>query len=202
MEKKEKQFQDDPDRIEEDSVEEQVEAEAVSDERSEDPEVVDAEEVIEAELVEEDPAESASSSQTVEVERLTNQILRLQADFQNYQKRMAREKENTIQYANESLMIKILDVVDNFDRALVKESDRDPFYEGMVMIQKQLVKALESSGLEEVPSDGMTFDPNLHNAVLSEENPDFETGQIIETLQKGYKLNGKLIRPAMVKVAQ
>lgn len=167
-------------------------------------EVIDAEEVIEAEEVIDMDEEAPEVDQEInkEVEMLQNQVLRLQADFQNYQNRVAREKENTVQYANESLMIKVLDVVDNFDRALASEKEHDAFFEGMILIRKQLLTALESSGLEELVSDGEAFDPNRHNAIMSEDSDTVESGHITETLQKGYMLNGKVIRPAMVKVAK
>lgn len=170
-------------------------------------EVLDEDEVFEAEAVEdEDDFEQSdgggNSKDSDTVIQLQSQVLRLQADYQNYQKRVEREKESIVQYANENLVVKILDVIDNFDRALESEADQDSFYEGMVLIRKQLIKALESAGVREMESDGQEFDPNFHNAVLSEESDEVKSGHIIETLQKGYTLNDKVIRPAMVKVAK
>lgn len=137
-----------------------------------------------------------------EDEELSIRYLRLQADFQNYRKRMEREREATVKYAEERLVIQLLDILDNFERALEFEKEHDSFYDGMDMIYQQFKAVLERNGLEEVEADGAEFDHNLHNAVLTEESDEIESGHIISALQKGYKLNGKLIRPAMVKVAK
>ena len=128
--------------------------------------------------------------------------MRLQADFQNFRRRSEQEQINTVRYANERLILQLLDVVDNFERALATEKEHDTFFEGMEMIHAQLREILTKNGVEAVEADGEAFDPNLHHAILTEESDTVEEGYVIETLQKGYKLNGKLIRPAMVKVAK
>ena len=126
--------------------------------------------------------------------------LRLMADFQNYKKRVEKEKRDLYSYANEKLMNELLAVVDNFERALDHDAD-EGFKEGIEMIFKQLQDVLEKSGLAEIPALGEEFDPNVHSAVMTEETEDYESGKVSGVMQKGYTLNGKVIRPAMVKVA-
>ena len=126
--------------------------------------------------------------------------LRLMADFQNYKKRVEKEKKDLYAYANENIMSDLLTVMDNFERALEHDADEN-FKEGIEMIFKQLQDALEKSGLAEIPALGEDFDPNVHNAVMAEETEDYESGKVSGVMQKGYTLNGKVIRPSMVKVA-
>ena len=125
--------------------------------------------------------------------------LRLMADFQNYKKRVEKEKRDLYSYANEKLMNELLAVVDNFERALDHDAD-EGFKEGIEMIFKQLQDVLEKSGLAEIPALGEEFDPNVHSAVMTEETEEYESGKVSGVMQKGYTLNGKVIRPSMVKV--
>ena len=122
------------------------------------------------------------------------------ADFQNYKKRVEKEKKDLYSYANEKIMTELLAVLDNFERALDHDTG-DGFREGIEMIFKQLTDVLEKSGLAEIPALGEEFDPNVHSAVMTEETEDYESGKVSGVMQKGYTLNGKVIRPAMVKVA-
>lgn len=126
--------------------------------------------------------------------------LRLMADFQNYKKRVEKEKKDLYSYANEKLVTELLAVLDNFERALAHEDPGNGFKEGMEMIFKQLMDVLEKSGLAEIAALGEDFDPNFHNAVMTEETEEYESGKVSGVLQKGYTLNGKVIRPSMVKV--
>lgn len=126
--------------------------------------------------------------------------LRLMADFQNYKKRVEKEKSDLYSYANEKIVTGLLDVLDNFERALAQEEIGDGFKEGMEMIFKQLSGELEKSGLAEIAALGEDFDPNFHNAVMTEETEEYESGKVSGVMQKGYTLNGKVIRPSMVKV--
>ena len=126
--------------------------------------------------------------------------LRLMADFQNYKKRVEKEKRDLYSYANEKIMTELLAVLDNFERALDHDTG-DGFREGIEMIFKQLTDVLEKSGLAEIPALGEEFDPNVHSAVMTEETEDYESGKVSGVMQKGYTLNGKVIRPTMVKVA-
>lgn len=126
--------------------------------------------------------------------------MRLMADFQNYKRRTEKEKADVYTYANEKIMTDLLQVLDNFERALANECQDEKYAEGMELIFKQLSDVLTKSGLEEIEAKGKEFDPNFHHAVLTDDNDEFESGQVTEVLQKGYKLNNKVIRPAMVKV--
>ena len=126
--------------------------------------------------------------------------LRLMADFQNYKKRVEKEKRDLYSYANEKIMNDLLTVMDNFERALEHDADEN-FKEGIEMIFKQLSDVLEKDGLAEIPALGEEFDPNVHSAVMTEETEEYESGKVSGVMQKGYTLNGKVIRPSMVKVA-
>jgi molecular chaperone GrpE len=99
-------------------------------------------------------------------------------------------------------MVELLNVIDNFDRALSVETVDNSMKEGMAMILKQLITVLEKSGLEEIIAEGQSFDPNFHHAVQTESSDVHENGHIAKVLQKGYTLNKKVIRPSMVIVAE
>ena len=130
--------------------------------------------------------------------------LRLEADFQNFRRRVEKEKSDIYAYANEKIALDIIDVMDNFERALQhsEECADKQFVEGIGKIYKQLKSVLDKNNIVEIKAEGEDFDPNFHNAVTSEENSDFESGKVIQALQKGYTLNDKVIRPSMVRVAQ
>lgn len=150
---------------------------------------------------EEESAEAELTEESVEgKDPMEAKYLRLMADFQNYKKRTAKEKEDIYAFGAEGLMLKLLTVIDNFERALVLESKDEKYAEGMQMIFKQLTDVLQKAGLEEIKALGEDFDPNFHNAVMMEDNPDYESGKVTDVMQKGYVLNKKVIRPSMVKV--
>lgn len=149
--------------------------------------------------------QEAEKKEAKEVEKAPEEdadtrYLRLMADFQNYKKRVEKEKSDLYSYANEKIVTGLLDVLDNFERALAQEEIGDGFKEGMEMIFKQLSGELEKSGLAEIAALGEDFDPNFHNAVMTEETEEYESGKVSGVMQKGYTLNGKVIRPSMVKV--
>ena len=128
--------------------------------------------------------------------------MRLMADFQNYKRRTEAEKSNVYAYANEHIVLRLLEVIDNFERALDhKDTAEKAFAEGMEMIFRQLLDVLKNSNVEEIEALGREFDPNFHNAVLMEDTDEYESNTVSAVLQKGYTLNGKVIRPSMVKVA-
>lgn len=134
-------------------------------------------------------------------------LLRTTADFDNFKKRAAREKQDAIRYANEGLLEKLVPVLDNFDAALsaAQTSSADgaqSLQTGVAMIFQQLKKVLTESGLEEVDATGQTFDPNLHEAVSQQESKDVPEGNVLQQLRKGYKLRDRLLRPATVVVAK
>jgi len=153
-----------------------------------------------AEQVEEKAEEKAEAEENAPEEDGDAKYLRLMADFQNYKKRVEKEKKDLYSYANENLVTELLDVLDNFERALEQECSAEGFKEGMEMIFKQLKNVLEKAGLAEIPALGEDFDPNVHNAVMTEETDEYESGKVSGVMQKGYTLNGKVIRPSMVKV--
>lgn len=148
----------------------------------------------------EETQEEAAAEVSEEEEALNTKYMRLMADFQNYKRRVEKEKSDIYAFANEKLVSEQLAVIDNFERALLVETADKGFAEGMALIFKQLTDVLEKAGLEEIKAAGEDFDPNFHNAVMTEDNPDFESGKVTEVLQKGYMLNKKVIRPSMVKV--
>lgn len=133
-------------------------------------------------------------------------LLRVSADFDNYKKQMARERQDTIKFANESLVLRLLPVLDNFEIALnsqnLNNASIDSFRTGVNMIYTQLKNALSEIGLEEINAINQQFDPRLHEAVAEKETSEIPAGVVVEQIRKGYKLNSKLIRPAMVIVSK
>lgn len=137
------------------------------------------------------------------IEELNAKYMRLMADFQNQKKRFDKEKADIHQFANEKIVKNLLEVLDNFERALDATKDADPsLHDGMELIFKQLMAALEKAGVAEIKALGEEFDPNFHNAVMMEETDEYESNKVSEVMQKGYTLNSRVIRPSMVKVAQ
>ncbi len=156
----------------------------------------------EEETKEEAPQEE-SDKESKKLAELNAKYVRLMADFQNQKKRFDKEKADIYQFANEDIVKSLLDVIDNFERALDASKDSDSkFREGMEMIFKQLMGALEKAGVSEIKALGEEFDPNFHNAVMMEETDEYESNKVSEVMQKGYTLNSRVIRPSMVKVAQ
>jgi len=138
-----------------------------------------------------------------EDEDLQAKFLRLSADFQNYRRRCESEKADIYAYANEKIVLQVLDVIDNFDRAMSTAVEGDKFAEGMQLILKQLQDVLSKNNVAEIDALGKDFDPNFHNAVMTEPAAEGEdSGKVTKVLQKGYTLNSKVIRPAMVAVSQ
>lgn len=136
---------------------------------------------------------------------LQDQILRLRAEFDNTKKRLERDKLDAIRFANERLLLEVLEVADNFDRALASlagETDSDKIRKGLELTHGQLHRILDKQGVEPVQSVGQAFDPRYHEAVGVGESEDAEDGAILEEYQKGYLLNGRLLRPSRVKVAR
>lgn len=127
---------------------------------------------------------------------------RLQADFDNYRKRNATLKADSYQEGMRDCVKALIPSLDNFELALYNMENVDPCYlDGVKMVQRALLDSLNKLGLSEVPSEGV-FDPNLHNAVLQEPAEGKESGEILEILQKGYEMNGRILRHTMVKVAE
>ncbi|WP_100398292.1 nucleotide exchange factor GrpE [Bacillus sp. FJAT-44742] len=138
-----------------------------------------------------------------EVNEWKNKTLRVQADLDNFRRRVKEERETAAKYKAQSLVESLLPALDNFERALQIEPDGEEaksLLQGMNMVYSQLKEALENEGVEVIQTEGQQFDPNLHQAVMQVEEAGFETNEIVEELQKGYKLKDRIIRPSMVKV--
>lgn len=139
-----------------------------------------------------------------DVEAFNDKYLRLNAEFQNYKRRVEKEKTDLIKYGTEKLMTELLPVVDNFTRAMSLsgvESADAKFVEGLGMIQKSLEEFMAKNGLKKIMAAGEAFDPQCHHAVMTEEKEGCEPDTVIEVLQDGYTLNERVIRPSMVKVS-
>lgn len=149
-----------------------------------------------------DEQKDADKKDSDDAEDQNDKYIRLMADFQNYKRRVEKEKSEIYDYANQKILAELLTVLDNFERALAQECADEAYEKGMSMIFKQFREVLEKSGLEEIEALGKDFDPNFHHAVMTDNNEDYESGQVTGVLQKGYKLHGKVVRPAMVKVNQ
>jgi len=136
-----------------------------------------------------------------------DRLVRNSADFENYKKRAARERQEAVRYANEALMQKLLPVLDNFEAALaaVQSSgaeNNQSLLTGVTMIQQQLRSVLTEAGLEEVEAHGQPFDPNFHEAVSQAESSEHPEGHVMQQLRKGYRLRDRLLRPATVIVVK
>jgi molecular chaperone GrpE len=133
-------------------------------------------------------------------------LLRTTADFDNFKKRAARERTEALQFANSSLIQKLLPVLDSFEMALAatqtaKDEKSASLQAGIVMVQSQLKSALVEAGLEEIDASGKPFDPTQHEAVSQQETAGVPEGQVVQQIRKGYKLRDRLLRPAAVVVA-
>ena len=140
-----------------------------------------------------------------EKNEFSDRLLRNMAEFDNYRKRVAREKEDLIKYGNEKFAFDILSVMDNFERSLEqarKSQEVEPVIEGIEMIRKQFVSALEKFNVKPFESVGEPFDPEKHEAIAHQEHDDYEENTVIEEYQKGYFLKEKLLRPARVIVSK
>ncbi|HSB10671.1 MAG TPA: nucleotide exchange factor GrpE [Blastocatellia bacterium] len=142
---------------------------------------------------------------TAERASLYDQLLRRQAEFENYRKRVERERGQLYQRGRDDVLVQFLPVVDNFERALssleTSEGDAEALRHGVELIHKQFKDALSKFGLEPVESVGQTFDPHLHEAVTTEATDKHKENTVIEEFQRGYKIGDRLLRPAKVKVA-
>ena len=153
--------------------------------------------------VEDVPAEEDDTAALeAQLKEKSDRILRLQADFENFRRRTAKEKEELAAVITQNLLTDLLPLLDNFERAMaVEQTDGEAFQKGVEMIFTQLREVLDKHGLEGIEAEGKPFDPNVHQAVMRVENPDVEDGTITQVLQKGYQAKGRVIRPAMVQVA-
>jgi len=133
-----------------------------------------------------------------------DQFLRARADYQNLKRRTEEERDNLRTFLSADLLGRLLPVVDNLDRALASAAsapDFDAFRVGIEGIRRQMEDLLTREGVEPIVAQGETFDPNLHNAILRDETSDAPDNTVVEELQRGYTIHGKVLRPALVKVA-
>jgi molecular chaperone GrpE len=138
-------------------------------------------------------------------EALWDKYLRMQAEFDNYKKRSYREKLEFVKYANEGLILELLEILDNFERGIKAADQKKDFsllHQGVDMISRQLHSLLESKGLKRIKAMGEKFDPHQHEAIEVIEAEDAEDDKITEELQAGYLLNGRIVRLAKVKVVK
>lgn len=161
-----------------------------------------AEEVEKLESVESEIISPEESEK--QIQELNEKFGRLMAEYSNFRKRTEKEKEELAVMANELLMNQLISVLDNFDRALVssKEQADTPLFQGIEMVQKELLKILNGNGLKEIEAQDKHFDPNVHLAVMHEEMEGVEPDRVTEVFQKGYQLKGKVLRASMVKVSK
>ncbi|MCM3358419.1 nucleotide exchange factor GrpE [Psychrobacillus sp. MER TA 171] len=177
--------------------EESAEQEMVTEEAIETKEADVSEEATEVEEVD----ELTLLKQQLEEEQ--DRTVRLRADFENYKRRVQKDKEADYKYRAQSLLSDLLPVLDNLERALAVEATSEEaisLTKGVDMVYRSLVAAVEKEGLESVESEGKPFDPNLHHAVMQEKDESQDSGIVLQELQKGYKLKDRILRPAMVKV--
>ncbi|MBM5969523.1 nucleotide exchange factor GrpE [Staphylococcus epidermidis] len=156
-----------------------------------------------------DEESESQDTKIKELEKLANdneeKYLRLYAEFENYKRRIQKENQINATYKAQGVLTDILPSIDNIERALQIEGDDESFkslQKGVQMVHKSLLRALKDNGLEEILAEGKEFDPNLHQAVVQDDNPDFKSGEVTQELQKGYKLKDRVLRPSMVKVNQ
>jgi molecular chaperone GrpE len=148
--------------------------------------------------------EDGSEGLQADLDRFRDLALRSQADFENYKKRSAREKEEAIKYANSSLLERLIAIVDNFELGLEAaraEGEKSPVFSGMSMVLKQLMDFLADSGLQPIDATGQKFDPNLHEAIAHEPSDEVPEGVVIRQTRRGYRLKDRLLRPSSVVVS-
>ena len=148
-------------------------------------------------------SDDAMAGLQADLDRFRDLALRSQADFENYKKRAAREKEDAVKYANSSLLQRLVSILDNFELGLAAaktEGTHSPIYSGMVLVQKQLNDLLEENGLQAIEAENEKFDPNLHEAIAHEASEVAE-GTVIRQARRGYRFKDRLLRPARVVVS-
>jgi molecular chaperone GrpE len=137
-----------------------------------------------------------------ERDALQDRLLRTAAEFDNYRKRMDRERRDLADYTAGEAIKDLLPIIDNLERALQAAAQDDPLRKGVELIHKQMLEMLRKRGVTPIEALGADFDPNVHEAVTHEESDQHREGEVMEELQRGYKVGDRLLRPAMVKVAK
>lgn len=152
------------------------------------------------------PSSDQDEDETLQadLDRFRDLALRSQADFENYKKRAAREKDEAIKYANSSLLERLIAIVDNFELGLEAargEGENSPVFSGMSMVLKQLMDFLTEHGLQPIDATGQKFDPNLHEAIAHESSEQDPEGVVIRQTRRGYRMKDRLLRPSSVVVS-
>jgi len=149
---------------------------------------------------------SADPSDALQREKdaLQDRLLRTAAEFDNYRKRMDRERRDLSEFAASDVLKDLLPIVDNFERALQAPAtaDTEAFRKGIELIHKQMLDLLRKRGVKPIDARGTDFDPNFHQAVIHEPSDSHREGEVMEELQRGYLIGDRLLRPSMVKVAK
>ena len=148
--------------------------------------------------------EDPTAGLQADLDRFRDLALRSQADFENYKKRSAREKEEAIRYANTSLLERLVAIVDNFElglEAAKEESEQSPIYSGMTLVLKQLKDFLVENDLQPIEAEGKKFDPNLHEAIAYESS-EVPEGIVLRQTRRGYRFKDRLLRPSTVVVSK
>jgi molecular chaperone GrpE len=147
--------------------------------------------------------ESALDALRQERDALQDRLLRTAAEFDNYRKRVDRDRAELAAYASTDVLQDLLPIIDNFERALQAPAGADAeFRKGIELIHKQMFDLLRKRGVKPIDALGADFDPNFHQAVIHESSPEHREGEVMQELQRGYMLGERLLRPAMVKVAK
>jgi molecular chaperone GrpE len=137
-----------------------------------------------------------------ERDAVQDRLLRTAAEFDNYRKRMDRERRDLAEFTAGEVMKELLPIIDNLERALQAAAQDDPLRKGVELIHKQMLEMLRKRGVKPIEALGADFDPNFHQAVIHEESAQHREGEVMEELQRGYVVGDRLLRPAMVKVAK
>ena len=149
-------------------------------------------------------AEDPMAGLQADLDRFRDLALRSQADFENYKKRSAREKEEAIKYANSALLERLVSIIDNFELGLAAAKEQgkpSPIYSGMILVQKQLNDLLVENGLQAIEAEGKKFDPNLHEAIAHEPSDRVPEGMVLRQTRRGYRFKDRLLRPSRVVVS-
>jgi molecular chaperone GrpE len=161
------------------------------------------------EVYPEQPTEAGDPSELrLQIEQLqarNDQLMRVAADFENYKRRTAREREDLIKFAGQQIVTNLLDVIDNIERAIqneIKPEEFPNFVEGVKMIHKQFLDVLQKAGVSVIEAVGQPFNPEYHEAIMSESTNDYPDETVVAEFQKGYQMNGRVLRASMVKVSK
>ena len=170
-------------------------------------------EILEEEMTEEVQEETAEAAEEVldpeklaaDLAELNQRFLRTAADFENYKRRTAQEKEDLLKYSNAKLMTELPPVLDNFQLALrspAESTEAQNVVKGVEMIYRQMLQTLEQAGMKKIEAVGQPFNPNMHEAIMQVEDDTVPEDTVVEELRAGYMLKERVIRPSMVKVSK